>query len=45
MAVTTRFAGWHFVTTGVTTDVFDASAGDALVATFEGIGAVELTFS
>jgi 2-keto-4-pentenoate hydratase len=32
------------VTTGVTTDVFEALAGDALRADFEGIGSVELRF-
>jgi 2-keto-4-pentenoate hydratase len=37
-------AGDH-VTTGVTTDVFEAAAGDALVATFEGIGEVRLAFA
>lgn len=33
-----------FVTTGVTTDVFEAQAGDALVAEFDGIGGVEVKF-
>ena len=33
-----------YVTTGVTTDVFEAEAGDELRAEFAGIGAVELRF-
>ena len=33
------------VTTGVTTDVFEAEPGDHLQAEFEGIGSVELSFS
>ncbi len=32
------------VTTGVTTDVFEAEAGDAIVAEFDGVGAVRVTF-
>ena len=32
------------VTTGVTTDVFEAEAGQHITASFEGIGLVELTF-
>lgn len=33
------------VTTGVTTDVFEAEPGDHLLAEFDGIGSVELSFS
>jgi 2-keto-4-pentenoate hydratase len=32
------------VTTGVTTDVFEADAGDSIVAEFDGVGAVHVTF-
>jgi 2-keto-4-pentenoate hydratase len=32
------------VTTGVTTDVFEADAGDRLVAEFDGVGAVHVSF-
>ncbi len=32
------------VTTGVTTDVFEAEAGDHVCATFDGVGSVELRF-
>ena len=37
-------AAGDVVTTGVTTDVFEAGAGDHLRAEFAGLGAVELTF-
>ena len=33
------------VTTGVATDVFEAAAGDHLVATFDGLGRVDLAFT
>lgn len=33
------------VTTGVTTDVFEAAAGDAVVAEFAGVGTVDLRFA
>ena len=33
------------VTTGVTTDVFEANAGDHIRATFDGVGMVELRFA
>lgn len=33
------------VTTGVTTDVFEADAGDSIVAEFDGIGSVHVTFA
>ena len=33
------------VTTGVTTDVFEADAGDTVVAHFDGLGSVSLSFS
>jgi 2-keto-4-pentenoate hydratase len=32
------------VTTGVTTDVFEATAGDEIEAVFEGIGSVSVRF-
>jgi 2-keto-4-pentenoate hydratase len=32
------------VTTGVTTDIFEAAAGDRLVAAFDGVGSVEVSF-
>jgi len=35
----------EFVTTGVTTDVFEAASGDRLRAEFDGIGSVELSFT
>lgn len=37
-------AAGDVVTTGVTTDVFEADAGDELRAEFDGLGAVELRF-
>ena len=33
------------VTTGVVTDVFEAAAGDTIIAEFAGLGSVEVTFS
>ena len=40
-----RLSVGDLVTTGVTTDVFEASAGDRIRATFAGVGQVELTFT
>ncbi len=40
-----RLEAGHVVTTGVTTDVFEAAPGDHVSATFEGVGTVELRFS
>ena len=40
-----RLRSGDLVTTGVTTDVFEADAGDHIRATFAGIGSVELDFS
>ncbi len=39
-----RLRAGDFVTTGVTTDVFEADAGDHIQADFDGIGAVEVRF-
>jgi 2-keto-4-pentenoate hydratase len=35
----------HYVTTGVTTDIYDAQPGDHMVADFGPVGSVELTMS
>ena len=39
-----RLVAGDLVTTGVTTDVFEAQPGDAIRAEFDGIGAVEVAF-
>ena len=38
-------AAGDLVTTGVTTQVFEAEAGDLIVATFEGVGSVRVSFT
>jgi len=40
-----RLGAGDLVTTGVTTDVFEAAAGDVVVATFAGVGEVTVQFS
>lgn len=40
-----RLQAGDLVTTGVTTDVFEANAGDHIRATFDGVGSVELRFA
>ena len=38
-------AGKHVVTTGVTTNVYDAQPGDHLIADFGPVGAIDLRFT
>lgn len=40
-----RLQAGDFVTTGVTTDVFEADAGDQITAQFDGIGSVRVHFT
>lgn len=40
-----RLVAGDLVTTGVTTDVFEAASGDHVVAEFDGVGVVELTMT
>lgn len=40
-----RLVAGDLITTGVTTDVFEAESGDAIRADFDGIGSVEVAFA
>lgn len=40
-----RLLAGDLVTTGITTEVFEATAGDVLCAEFDGVGMVEVTFA